>query len=86
MAVHGEDLDNDGDTDIIASSLASNKLYWFENTLTTDIVSKNENEIKNFKLKQNYPNPFNPKTEIRYDFISTPLNDLKTAEIVVHDS
>ena len=42
--------------------------------------------IVNYQLKQNYPNPFNPTTKIRYAFISTPLNALKTAQIVVHNA
>ena len=49
-------------------------------------IDNYESAITNYELKQNYPNPFNPLTRINYEFISTPLNDLQSAKIVVHNA
>ena len=60
-----EDLDKDGDQDIIAG--ASGYLYWWENNSETTSIKINQNEIPDkFGLEQNYPNPFNPSTEIKF--------------------
>jgi len=62
-----EDLDQDGDKDIIAGAGVTGDLCWWENTT---IPGTGEDEVNPhplaFRLEQNYPNPFNSDTKISY--------------------
>lgn len=83
-----EDLDQDGDKDIIAGAGVMGELYWWENTT---ITSAPEDEVNphpsEFRLEQNYPNPFNPATKILYhipkqSFVSLKVFNMLGNEVV----
>mgnify|MGYP006282705175 FL=1 len=67
-SLQANDLDGDGDADVLAASYSDYKLAWFENQpSTTSIDEKWVNKSpRHFKLHHNYPNPFNPATQISY--------------------
>jgi len=74
-AVWADDVDSDGDLDILFSSLYDDKVAWCESDLISPVGISETAEIPSgFALAQNYPNPFNPSTTIRYDIaIATPV-------------
>ncbi len=75
-AVHAEDIDGDGDQDIVCGAL--DKLFWFKNLTNPTSIQDNKSELpNNFQLQQNYPNPFNPSTTIAYSLAKSNLVTLK---------
>ncbi len=66
--VYAADLDNDGNIDVISTSIKDKKVAWYKNLTNPNNVQENKLELpKNFRLEQNYPNPFNPSTTIKYN-------------------
>lgn len=62
------DLDSDGDVDVVVKASYDKELIWYEYIGTPIHVDRNKiNDPKHFQLLQNYPNPFNPKTTISFD-------------------
>ena len=45
-SVHSADLDNDGDVDIISASYNDDKIAWYQNNLTTPIISVQNDTMK----------------------------------------
>jgi len=63
--VHANDIDKDGDIDIVAAAYTADDVAWWENQSLVSVEGKGEIPYE-FKLNQNYPNPFNPTTYIKY--------------------
>ncbi|HPG41502.1 MAG TPA: T9SS type A sorting domain-containing protein [bacterium] len=61
------DLDNDGDPDVLTSSILDNKVAWHKNLSISTGISSGSAACKQFVLNQNYPNPFNSATIINYN-------------------
>jgi hypothetical protein len=74
--LHANDLDNDGDIDIIAGSghQGNDEIRWYENLLNTSgILIEQIYAPAHFSFYQNYPNPFNPETTIEYYIPETSI-------------
>jgi hypothetical protein len=77
-----EDLDLDGDEDIIAGA-SIGWLFWWENILGEVVAISEVSAARpsNFHL-HNYPNPFNPSSTIQYDLPYSSYVSLAVYDIV----
>jgi hypothetical protein len=73
-ALRVEDMDGDGDDDIVSGASTLGALYWWENKLINIGIKQISSTVcDNYRLYQNYPNPFNPKTNIKFDLPKSGL-------------
>jgi hypothetical protein len=56
-----EDIDNDGDLDLISGS-AGGGLIYYENTSVTSAIKSSDQFPHSYSVTNNYPNPFNNRT------------------------
>ncbi|MEE9553303.1 MAG: T9SS type A sorting domain-containing protein [candidate division Zixibacteria bacterium] len=61
------DIENDGDSDILAGSNVVNKVVWWENDLVTGVEEESTILPDKAIISNNYPNPFNSSTIIEYN-------------------
>ncbi len=82
-SVWADDVDSDGDMDVLFTALNSDNVAWCESDLIDDITKeKNENIPLQFSLHQNYPNPFNPSTTIEFTLPKSEFIVLKVYSIL----
>ena len=63
-SVLANDLDGDGDLDIVMASIGNDRIEWYENLLYVTIED-NRSSLSD-QLYQNYPNPFYTNTNITF--------------------
>ena len=82
-SVYAEDVDGDGDMDVLSASTTDDKIAWYENLSPVGIVNNDLQivPVKSF-LYRNYPNPFNPSTTIMFDLPKSSEVSLKVFNIL----
>ena len=82
-ALRVEDMDGDGDDDIVSGASTLGALYWWENKLINIGINKISSIVcDDYHLYQNYPNPFNPRTNIKFDLPKSGLVKLSVYNLL----
>jgi hypothetical protein len=79
--VYAEDIDNDGDIDVLSGASIANEIAWWENDGLVG-VEKYSKPPDRLLLYQNFPNPFNPNTIIKYTVPSEGFVSLKVFDVL----
>jgi hypothetical protein len=79
--VYAEDIDSDGDIDVLGAASYANDITWWENEGIMSLKD-HSNSPDNLQLLQNFPNPFNPITTIKYDVLERSLVSIKIFNVL----
>jgi len=79
--VYAEDIDSDGDIDVLGAASIAGDISWWENDGVLD-VNTDLSLPTGFRLLQNYPNPFNYNTIIKYSAPGSGMISLKVYDVL----
>jgi hypothetical protein len=82
--VYAEDIDSDGDIDVLGAASVAGDISWWENVGILGV----ENEVEHsnsFYLLQNFPNPFNSCTKIKFTIPSDVKRETSNVILKVYD-
>ncbi len=82
LSVSAGDIDNDGDVDLVTTSVVSRTISIFLNAAySTSVGNDDIASLSEFGLNQNYPNPFNAQTRINFYITEASKVSLKVYDI-----